>query len=99
MKGSIAQAIETAQSTPLVPGTGLLTYPVPYGSADAGDVKQTWNRDSPAEVEAARKMFNDLTSKGYRGFRVDDNGEAAAQMLSFDPEAERITLIPGLRGG
>lgn len=37
-----------------------------------GDLKVIWDSDKPDEVEAARKQFNEMTKKGYVGFKVGD---------------------------
>lgn len=94
MSGVISKAIAAAESEPLQSGQGVLSYP-----DRSGDVKQTWNRDNPDEVEAARIMFERLTRKGYRAFRLDDDGERGSQMNTFNSAAGRIVLIPPVVGG
>jgi hypothetical protein len=66
-----------------------------------GDVRTMWNKDVPAEVEAARAQFDALVGKSrYAAFRATgERGERGAQIRAFDPEAERIILVPPLAGG
>ena len=63
-----------------------------------GDTKSQWDRNKPAEVAAARATFDTLRGKGYAAFRLngDSRGE---QLLDFDPNAERIILVPAFQGG
>lgn len=64
-----------------------------------GDTRQIWDADKPDEVAAALAAFNSLTAKGYRAFRVKKDGTEGAAMTSFDPEAEKMILVPALQGG
>lgn len=65
-----------------------------------GDYKIIWDADVPAEVEQARKTFYELKSKGYAAFKV--KGEAGAQgeqVREFNPDAERLIMVPAMQGG
>lgn len=64
-----------------------------------GDTKTIWDADNADEVEVAREQFDRLREKGYSAFRVDKKGEKGAPMKEFDPTAEKMILIPMLRGG
>lgn len=64
-----------------------------------GDTKLIWSPDNAAEVESARRTFNDLRGKGFAAFRVKAKGEKGSQIHEFDPDAESIILTPPLRGG
>jgi hypothetical protein len=67
---------------------------------EAGDTKHIWDKNKPAEVEAARTLFDSLTRKGYRAFRViGKEGDQGEQMRSFDSEAERMIMVPQMQGG
>jgi hypothetical protein len=61
-----------------------------------GHTSVKWDADVPAEVEAARKVFTEMTAKGYHAFRAGKNG---ARMREFDPSAEKVVLVPHLVGG
>jgi len=65
----------------------------------AGDTKIIWNKDNPAEVENARRTFNDLLSKSYLAFKVKDDSKEGEQIREFDPSIERMILSPQMRGG
>lgn len=59
-----------------------------------------WDPDAPAEVEAARIQFTAMVDKGYRAFRVNDDGrQEGSRLQTFDPTAEKIMFVPQLKGG
>lgn len=64
-----------------------------------GDTKVTWDADNWEEVEAAEATFDRLTKKGYRAFSVKKSGDKGSIVTKFDPEAEKIILIPPIVGG
>lgn len=64
-----------------------------------GDSKLIWSADNEAEVEAARNMFDDLRDQGFAAFSVDKEGEQDRRIEEFDPEAEKIIMVPPIRGG
>jgi hypothetical protein len=64
-----------------------------------GDTKVIWNRDNAAEIENARRTFNDLRAKRFLAFAVDDKGEKGRMLHEFDPYMERIILVPPMAGG
>lgn len=71
---------------------GVLRYP----TREAGDVQITWDKSKPDDVEKARKIFRDLKGKGYRAF----SGKKLDQTLNyFDPEVDRIAMLPPIVGG
>lgn len=64
-----------------------------------GDSKKIWDPNQPVEVEDAERSFTDLTSKGYRAFRVDSDGEKGELMTKFDASAGRVIMVPQMQGG
>ena len=64
-----------------------------------GHTKHIWDAEKPEEVVAARELFNSLTKKGYRAFHVKKDGEEGKIMSGFDPEAEKMIMIPAIVGG
>ena len=57
----------------------------------AGDERLTWDNRILAEIQAAKKLFMDLVSKGLKPYKVDPSGKKTAEILdSFDPLAEEI---------
>lgn len=64
-----------------------------------GDTKQIWNRDNVAEVEAARKTFDELVKKGYFAYKVRPGGDKGEQIKAFDASAEAVILVPPMKGG
>ena len=82
-------------------GHGLMS-----GLNNSGDARIMWDRNNPDEVRAAREAFESLTkpkSKGGRGhvaYKAEGkNGERGEVIRKFDPEAERIILVPQIVGG
>lgn len=65
-----------------------------------GDTKLMWDSGKEDEVEAARATFDKLTKKGYIAFRAEGkDGHQGEKIKSFDPDAERIILVPKIAGG
>ena len=75
-------------------GTGTLRI-----MGKPGDTKQMWNRENAAEVEAARKTFNELVGKGYFAYKVRPGGDKGEQIKAFDMMAEAVILVPPMQGG
>jgi len=65
----------------------------------SGHSKHIWDSESKDETKAARKLYDELTGKGYRAFHVKKGGEEGKRMDSFDPDAEKMIMVPPLRGG
>lgn len=65
----------------------------------SGDTKHLWDRNAPVEVEAARKLFNEMIEKGYQAWSVTRKGDKDAKIREFDPQAEKIIFTPALVGG
>lgn len=64
-----------------------------------GHTRTTWDGENEAEVSAARAQFEQLTKKGYKAFRVKRDGGEGEPMKSFDPDAEKMILVPPVAGG
>lgn len=64
-----------------------------------GDTKHIWDPDSPEEVSAARKVFDELKKKGFQAFSVKRGGEKDAVIRDFDASAGKIIMSPPIRGG
>lgn len=65
-----------------------------------GDTKVIWDADNEVEVEAAREQFDTLTAKGFTAFKVGKKGEKlSTQIRQFDPDLEKMILIPKVAGG
>jgi len=65
----------------------------------SGDTKLLWDSDQVAEVDNARRTFNDLRARGYTAFAVKKGGEKGSQVREFDPEAESLIMVPQIAGG
>lgn len=66
-----------------------------------GDTKVIWSRDNEDEVAVARDSFNKLKAKGFAVFKVDKKGDKEPEQYrgEFDPNIERLIMVPPLRGG
>ena len=65
-----------------------------------GDTKITWDSDNADEVATARETFNKLRDKRYLAFRMTGSSERRGeQMDHFDPNAEKMILVPPMAGG
>jgi hypothetical protein len=65
-----------------------------------GDTKVIWNRDNADEVENARQTFDRLRARNFTAFSVKGKeGEKDRVIHSFDPDAERIIMVPKVAGG
>jgi len=65
----------------------------------AGDYKIIWDRTKTDETEMARDTFNKLKKKGYMAYSVGGDGEKDKKIDEFDPQAERIIMVPPVQGG
>jgi len=64
-----------------------------------GHTKLIWDANKADEVQNARETFEKLTKKGYRAFHVKDNGSEGKQMNGFDPDAEKMIMVPAIVAG
>jgi len=65
----------------------------------SGDTKLIWDSENEDEVENAKETFNKLTKKGYAAFSVSKRGDKDEIIKKFDPNAEKIILVPPMVGG
>jgi hypothetical protein len=67
---------------------------------ESGDTRVIWDSENEDEVAAARATFDKLTKNGkFAAFQVKTKGEKGERMRDFDPEAEKIILVPQIAGG
>lgn len=65
-----------------------------------GDESVTWDKDDPESVEKARRKFLEfLGERKGMAIRMNKDGEKGDKMTDFDPEAERVILMPLIAGG
>jgi hypothetical protein len=64
-----------------------------------GDTRHTWDPNVPAEVELARKNFEEALKAGMRAYKVKRSGQPGDQITEFDPTAGKLIIAPALRGG
>lgn len=66
--------------------------------ARVGDVKIQWNSENYKEVAVARELFDKRIKEGWSAFR-EKLGIKGDKIKIFDPDAERIILVPSISGG
>jgi hypothetical protein len=64
-----------------------------------GDVKLSWSSDNELEVSAAKKIFDGKINEGWAAFAEKKFGGKGDKVKTFDPDAERIVLVPPIAGG
>jgi hypothetical protein len=65
-----------------------------------GDTKVIWDADNADEVAAAKAQFDALKKKGFAAFKVKGvTGAKGAKIDEFDPDAEKMILVPPMAGG
>jgi hypothetical protein len=65
----------------------------------SGDQKIIWSKDNQDEIDAAKCTFDTLTSKGFKAYAVKVGGKKGKEIEKFDPDMEKIILVPKIVGG
>ena len=63
-----------------------------------GDMRISWNSENEIEVAAAKETFEKMIKQGWSAFK-EKIGIKGEKIKTFDPDAERIVLIPPISGG
>jgi hypothetical protein len=71
-----------------------------------GDECRSWDRlallasdgEAEATVREAERMFNEVQAAGGSAYLIE-NGRATARIVTFDPSATFILLLPAVIGG
>lgn len=66
--------------------------------ARVGDMKISWNSENEKEVTVAREIFDKRIKESWTAFR-EKGGFKGDKIRTFDPDAERIVLVPPISGG
>ena len=64
-----------------------------------GDLKLLWDSDNEQEVSAAKEVFDKRIKEGWAAFGEKRFGGKGERIKVFDPEDERIVLVPPIAGG
>ena len=64
-----------------------------------GDLKLLWDSDNEQEVSAAKEVFDKRIKEGWAAFGEKRLGGKGERIKVFDPEDERIVLVPPIAGG
>jgi len=70
---------------------------VMYGERIDGDLKLTWRKDNAEEVALAEKTFKEYINKGW--FAISEVSGKKKQIFTFNPDFEKIILVPIIVGG
>jgi hypothetical protein len=65
----------------------------------SGDLRIEWDSEIEEEVAVAREAFDKKIKAGWSAFSEKKKGEKGNIIKEFDPESERIILIPPASGG
>jgi len=65
----------------------------------SGDFKIMWDRNNPGEVTAAKAAFDQAIAAKSAVFAVKTKGGKGDKVKEFDPNAERLMVVPQLVGG
>jgi hypothetical protein len=57
----------------------------------AGDIRITFDKDDPREVEKAKRIISDMLKRGYLLFVEDEDGKAY-KVVSFDADTNEYVL-------
>lgn len=66
---------------------------------ETGDTRLIWEEGNQVEIDAAKRMFDDLRKKGYVAYSVNKKGDKGEVITEFDPSLEKLILAPQMRGG
>lgn len=65
----------------------------------SGDTKYEWDPSKPAEVEAARELYEKLVKQGYRAYSLSRDGSTGEQLPEFRASPGRVLFRPAMVGG
>jgi len=67
-----------------------------------GHTTRKWDSSNEAEMRQVQRIFDDLTRKGYKAFAFSkgaDDGMTGHPRGTFDPEAEKMLMVPPIQAG
>ena len=60
-----------------------------------GDQRVVWDSSSLADVQEAKKLFDQMKQKGLSPHRVEPSSKSSGKIMEeFDPAAEEILFLP-----
>lgn len=65
----------------------------------SGDLKIMWDRNNPGEVTAAKAAFDQAIAAKSAVFAVKVKGDKGDKVKEFNPDLERLLVVPQLVGG
>ncbi|MDQ1279427.1 MAG: hypothetical protein QG670_689 [Thermoproteota archaeon] len=67
------------------------------GDVVEGEITFTWNKGNVEEIERAEKVFKEYKEKGW--LAIAEFAGRKTQIFNFNPDLEKISLIPLELGG
>ena len=64
-----------------------------------GDTTVSWETTNQEQVAAAQQQFEALVKQGFTAYAFKNAGEAGEVTKTFNPEVERILVMPQVVGG
>ncbi len=67
-----------------------------------GHTTRKWDTANKAEMKIVQRLFSDLTTKGYKAFSINKgagDNVTSEPRRTFDPEAEKMLLVPPIQAG
>lgn len=62
---------------------------------NAGDERFSWDANDFAQINEAKRFFNEMVAKGMVAYRVDPKGRRSGEVIRvFDPHAEEMIFAP-----
>lgn len=65
----------------------------------SGHTTVTWDTEIKAQVTDAAQQFEALVQQGYTAYAFKRAGEPGEVATKFDPQTEKITMMPRAAGG
>jgi hypothetical protein len=65
----------------------------------SGHTSLSWDPAVESEVAIARAAFDDARERGMEAFHIGAGGRQTERMRTFDPNAEKMVIIPKIAGG
>lgn len=65
----------------------------------SGDDRVAWDASVPAQVANAKEKFDAALRRGCMAFVVSPDGGQGRRITAFEPEVERVIIVPQMAGG
>ncbi len=59
-----------------------------------GDIKLIWDSENEDEVALAKKQFKEALKKDFTAYAVKGKGQKGEKIKEFDPDIEKVIMVP-----